>query len=209
MTTKALRLSGWISAALLILSHPVLAQRTAKEAETVQKKADYQKAFGDRTMHHLLDPFVGTFEATLKTWGHGTPPVEGMIKQTVTSHWAYDAFLVSEVKTRLGRNEKQMAPATFDEVIYRGYNPGDKRFSSFRISQGDPREFPGYGRYDEAAKSFTFEGSEKDPVTGDSFVKREVYKVVSNDRIELTVFYRFQDGSEVKAVEGPFLRVTK
>jgi len=209
MRMKALGLSGWMTAALLTLSYPALAQRTAKEAEIVQKKEDYQKAFGDRKMHHLLDPFVGTFEATLKVWGHGTPPTEGLIKQTVTSRWAYDAFLVSDVKTRFGRSEEKMAPNSFDEVIYRGYNPGEKRFSSFRISQGDPREFPGYGSYDEATKTFTFEGTEKDPVTGDSFVKRELYKVVSNDRIELTIYYRFPDGSQIKAVEGPFLRVQK
>lgn len=185
---------------------PASAQTSAKEAEKVQKREDYEKAFGDRTKHKLLEPFLGTFEGTLKTWNHGTPPVEGFMKQTITSEWKWETFLVSEVTTQFGKSDKELYPMVFNELIYRGHNPGTQLFTISRFVQGDPREFPSTGTYDEKTRTFTFEGTEKDPVTGDSFVKKDVVKIVDNDRYDLTIYYRFQDGSEIKAVEGVFKR---
>lgn len=197
----ALRIA--ITGVVAVLSfHPLAAQKSAKEAEKLQNPEDYKMLLRGEN-HKLLEPFVGKWEATLRTWGHGTPPPENKMKQTLDARWTLDGMFLQTDFTA----EMADPPVAFRGVNYRGYNPALEKFVSIQLSNSDARDIHAIGRYDAATKTFTFEANEKDPHLGDHFVRIDVYTFDGPDQINYQLRYRFDDGSEIKAMEGTFKRV--
>ena len=66
------------------------------------------------------------------------------------------------------------------------------------------------GIYIRKQNSIVFRGTELDPVSGDSFERREVFTFgPDKDKIHYQQFYVFADGTEIKPVEGYYVRVKK
>lgn len=203
-TTRTIALRIAITGVVAVLSlQPLAAQKSAKEAERTQNPEDYSMLLPGENQK-LLDPFVGKWQATLRTWGHGTPPPESSLKQTMDSKWVLNGnFLQTDFTTQFAGSEH-----VFQGIIYRGYNPADKHHVAILLSNGDARETVSTGSWDAAAKTFTFQGTEKDPHLGDAFVRKEVFRFEKPNEYFYQLFYVFKDGSEIKAAEGTFKRVS-
>jgi hypothetical protein len=202
---KTTQRMSWIAAALAtaVLSlHPAAAQKSAKEAEKPQNAADYTKLLPGENHKHL-SLFAGKWEATLKIWGHGTPPPESSMRQTMDARWILrDNWLQTDFTHQFANSD-----ALFTGHIFRGYNGATENFVAILMSDGDVRETVSTGTYDPAKKTFVFKGPEKDPVTQDTFYRKETYTFVDADHYRYELSYIYQDGSETKAAEGTFTRV--
>jgi hypothetical protein len=199
--TNARRIAITCVVAVLSLQ-PLAAQKNAKEAEKPQNPEDYKMLLPGENQK-LLEPFVGKWEATLRTWGHGTPPPESSMKQTMDTRWVMDGYFLQTDFT----SQSAGADAPFQGVIYRGYNPSLQHHVSIQLSNGDAREIVSAGSYDAATKTFTFQSQEKDPHLGDTFVRKDVYTFDGPDQLTYQLRFGFKDGSEIKAAEGTFKRV--
>jgi hypothetical protein len=190
-----------VAAAALSL-HPAAAQKTRAEAEKPQDPKNYT-ALLPGEHHKPLGQFVGDWDATLRVWGHGTPPPETSMRQTLHVRWVMrDNWVQTDYTHKY---------ATVDRpshgVVYRGYNGATESYVAIILDDGDTRETVSKGTYDAAKKTFVFEGPEKDPYLKDTFTRKETYTFVDNDHYNYTLIYVFQDGSDIKAMEGTFTRV--
>jgi Protein of unknown function (DUF1579) len=204
-TTKMMMMkTTWIAAALTaaVLSlHPAAAQKSAKEAEKPQN-GDYS-ALLRGPKHDALTQFEGTWQTTLRIWGHGTPPPESKMEQTVTARWILrNNWLQTDFTQKFPPNNEP-----FTGHVFRGYNGATENYVAILMSDGDVRETVSTGTYDPAKKMFVFVGPEKDPVTQDTFQRKEIYTFLDGDSYKYELIYVFLDGSDVKAAEGLFTRV--
>ncbi|HYG62844.1 MAG TPA: DUF1579 family protein [Thermoanaerobaculia bacterium] len=197
----------WTAAAALVTAavlslHPAAAQKTAKEAEQPQTSPEYAKLLPGEN-HKPLHPLVGKWEATLRGWGHGSPPPEFTFQQTLDTRWVMrNNWLQTDFTTKFPQ-----VPEPFRGIVYRGYNAATENYVAILLSDGDVRETVSKGTWDPAKKTFVFIGPEKDPVTQDTFQRKEIYTLLDADSFKYQLIYVYQDGSESRAAEGTFTRV--
>lgn len=184
----------------LLLAMPVTAQQTAKEAEhEAGDPVAYDKILKPADMHEILGRFVGTWKADFKVLVYGTPPREIGMKETLDAKWILDDRFIE---------------ATFDAdvngkgKIMMGYNGATKKFFRNFFIEWDSRGTFSQGVYIRSKNQLVFRGMEDDPISGDSFEKRDVFTFgPDKEKIFYQEFYIFADGSEVKPIEGYYVRV--
>jgi hypothetical protein len=196
---------AWCGAAALLLTLPSLqaaAQQTVKEAEKdTSDKAAFFKLIRPEAEMAILDRFVGTWEGTFKVMLHGTPPVEATMKDRLDTKWILNnSFIETSFAGQFNEN-KMVGRVTM------GYNGGRKHFYRFYQADWDPRGTYSVGHYIRSRNALVFKGPEDDPLTGDSFEKRDSFTFVDKDKIYYEQFYTFADGSEVRVMEGYYNRV--
>lgn len=187
----------------LLLTLPLAAQQTAKEAEQgAANPAEYQKRLKPEDKFEILGRFAGTWQGNLKAWLHGSPPREAAVKDTLEAKWILnDRFLDTHFTTELG-------PEVSRGRVTMGYNGATRQFYRIFLADWDPRGTLSTGAYIRSKNALVFQGMEHDPVSGDSFEKRDVFTFVDKDKIFYEQFYSFADGSEIKVIEGHYTRVT-
>lgn len=196
------RLAIAATAALTAFVLPLSAQQTATEGEkdTADKPA-FLKLVRPADKLEILGRFVGTWEGTFKVMLHGTPPVEATMKDRLEAKWILgDSFVETDFAG--GFNT-----ITLKGRVIMGYNGGRKHFYRMFLGDWDPRGTYSIGHFIRSRNALVFKGSEDDPLTGDSFEKRDAFTFVDKDKIFYEQFYTFADGSEVKVMEGHYMRV--
>lgn len=198
---KCLYILAMIAAVAVVL--PLSAQQTVKEAEKdTADKAAFVKLVKPDDKFEILGRFAGTWEGTFKVMLHGEPPVEAKMQDRLVSKWILgDTFIDTEF---VG----QFNTITLKGRTTMGYNGGRKHFYRIFLADWDPRGTYSVGHYIRSKNALVFKGSEDDPLTGDSFEKRDAFTFVDKDKIFYEQFYTFADGSEVKVMEGHYIRVT-
>jgi hypothetical protein len=194
----------WSAAvAALLLTLPLGAQQTAKEAELeAGKPADYQKILRPEDKFEILGRFAGSWEGSLKALLHGTPPKEAPLKDTLEAKWLLDDhFIDVQFTTQFGDNSNRGR-------VTMGYDGAKKHFYRIFLVSLDPRATFSTGQYIRSKNALVFHGIEEDPISGDSFTKRDVFTFIDKDKIYYEQFYAFADGSEVRVMEGYYNRVT-
>ena len=92
--------------------------------------------------------------------------------------------------------------------IIMGYNGADKEFYRLYMNEGEPRGTWSTGVHLRARDALIFNGTEHDPVSGDKFIKREIFDFgPDKDKIGYELLYVFADGSQMKVVDGVYTRV--
>ena len=180
---------------------PAAAQKTAKEAEqSKDDPAKYAAAFDVKREHEILAQLAGSWQATLKGTIAGNPPKEVTFTSAIDIQWILgDTHLRSETRLTL-------PGGTSTTLSLMGYDPALKQYFRFSATEGDPRPISSTGVYDAATKTFTFRGPERDPVTGDTYDKKEVFKVTP-EGLAFELRFVFQDGSEILVASGTFKEV--
>lgn len=182
---------------------PLAAQQTVKEAEKdTADKAAFSRLIRPEDKMEILGRFVGTWEGTFNILMHGTPPVAATMKDRLEAKWILgDSFIDTEFTSEF-RTNKTKGRVTM------GYNGGKKHFYRIFLADWDPRGTYSTGHYIRSRNALVFKGSEDDPLTGDSFEKRDSFTFVDKDKIYYEQFYTFADGSEVRVMEGHYIRVS-
>ena len=191
----------WIGMAVLLMAMPLTAQQTTQEAEKEAGTPDqYEKLLKPAAQHEILGRFVGRWKADLKVQLYGTPS-EGTMKETAEARWILKENFIEMDFTQ------EVQGAVVKGKVLIGYNGSLKKFWHFFLVDGDPRGTYSQGVLIRSKNSLVFRGSEDDPVSGDSFERRDVYTFVDKDKILYEVYYAFADGSEIKPIQGHLVRV--
>lgn len=194
---------AWCGIAALLLTLPLSAQQTAKEAELEAGPAEeYKKHLSPPDKFEILGRFVGTWEGTFTAWTHGTPPKQVPMKETLEAKWILkDQFLDTHFSMQFPGNVNQGR-------VTMGYDGAKRHFYRVFLVDYDPRGTFSTGYYIRSKNALVFHGVENDPVSGDTFTKRDVFTFLDKDKIAYAQFYSFADGSEVKVIEGHYTRVS-
>jgi hypothetical protein len=195
--------TAWAGVATLLLALPLGAQQTSKEAEHEPgNAAEYDKHLNPADKHEILGRFVGNWQATLKVLVYGTPPREMTMKDTFEAKWILNEHFIETEFT------SELAGGSSKGKVIMGYNGADDRFYRHFLIDWDPRGTYSDGTFIKSKNSLVFRGMEHDPVSGDSFEKRDVFTFSADkDKIFYQQFYVFADGSEIKPMEGFYTRV--
>lgn len=196
---------GTVTAFALLLALPAAGQQSAKESEREAGTLDqYEKLLKPADMHEILGRFVGSWQADMKIIRYGTPPIEDKAKETVDAQWILnDRFVEANYTLSYGGSGSK-------GKILIGYNGATKQFTRYNLIDWDSRGTFSTGIYIRKQNSIVFRGTELDPVSGDSFERREVFTFgPDKDKIHYQQFYVFADGTEIKPVEGYYVRVKK
>lgn len=198
---KTLAATAIVAASACVL--PLAAQQTVKEAEKdTADKAAFRKLVRPDDKFEILSRFVGTWEGTFKAMLHGEPPVEAKMTDRLETKWIMnETFVETDFLSQL--NE-----VTMKGRVTMGYNGGKKHFYRIFLADWDPRGTYSVGHFIRSKNALVFKGTEDDPLTGDSFEKRDAFTFVDKDKIYYEMFYTFADGSEVRVMEGTYHRVT-
>jgi hypothetical protein len=193
----------WCAGALFLMALPLAAQQTIKEAESEAGSPDqYEKILNPADVHELLGRFVGSWTAVHKVLLYGSPMRTSSMKESFEAKWILNDHFI-EVNFDWDINNTPLKG-----IATMGYNGADKRFFRLFLINKDPRGTYSTGVFVRSKNALVFRGMEHDPVSGDSFEKRDVFTFgPDKDKIFYEQFYNFADGSEVKPVEGTFTRV--
>jgi hypothetical protein len=128
----------------------------------------------------------------------GAPPMQST--GTATSRMILGGrFLVSELKTSGG-------PLAIEGMTILGFDRRAKQYTWVGYDNFGTYYVTGAGTWDEAARTITYSGESRDPLTG----RTEVYDFVTRhegpDRYTLEVIFKLPDGSRFKAVEAVYTR---
>jgi hypothetical protein len=191
----------WIGMAALLMAMPLTAQQTAKEAEKeAGTPAEYERLLKPADKHEILGRFVGSWKGDLKVLLYGTPS-EGIMPEELEAHWIMKDNFIEMSLTQHIRDH------VVNGKILLGYNGSIKKFYQLFLTDGEPRGTYSQGVLLRSKNALVFRGMEDDPVSGDSFERRDVYTFVDKDKIMYELYYTFVDGSEIKPVEGYLTRV--
>lgn len=201
-TTPPTRIPRWrLTATLLAVlaaALPLEAQKTAKEAEAIPEWEKYKPFRHPGENHRLLDSLEGTWTTTLRAWLHGSPPPEVALDARLEARWILDGRYLQLDYRHTGPE------LDLEGRYYFGYDPIEGHYYNLLIANDHVIPLHSKGAWDGEKKTLSFRGIEYDPVTGDSFEKREHFTFLAPDRIGYELRYGFSDGTEIKAAEGTF-----
>jgi hypothetical protein len=193
----------WLGMAVLLAALPLAAQQTVKEAERhAGTPEEYDKILKPAAQHEILGRFVGTWKADLKVLLYGTPPQESWMKDTLETKWILnDRFIETHFAG-------EFAGGPIKGRVIMGYNGATKQFYRVYLVDWDSRGTFSEGVWIRSKNALVFHGKEHDPITGDTFQKRDVFTFGEDkDKIQYEQFYVFADGSEIRPVWGHYNRV--
>lgn len=194
----------WLGTAALLAALPLGAQQTAKEAEQhAAPPQEYDKILKPAAENEILGRFVGKWNANLSVLVYGSPPREVTMKDTFDARWILnDRFVEADYSYDL------VGAGVSNGKIIMGYNGATKEFFRNFLIDWDSRGTFSDGVYIRSKNALVFRGEENDPITGDSFEKREVFTFgPDKDKFYYEQFYRFADGSELRVMWGDYIRV--
>ena len=127
--------------------------------------------------HKKLDPFVGTFKATVKIWmGPGEPHVS---TGTMVNSWDLDGRFLKQHYT----GDAQEGPfPNFHGRGYWGYNTTTNKYEGFWIDTASTVMQTEVGELDGTGKVWTMFGETTMPGADKPMKKRSVIRLEHNDR---------------------------
>lgn len=150
--------------------------------------------------HKKLEPFIGTFKATVKIWmGPGDP-----VESTGTMVNTFDLGGLFLKHTYTGDLNEGPFPA-FEGRGYWGYNTVTGLYEGFWVDNASTLMQTETGSIDDSGKAWTMKGTMANPQTGDDMVKRSVVTLQDNDHHLMEMFFDTGDG-EMKAMEISYTR---
>jgi hypothetical protein len=180
----------------------VLAVNTSSRADPDDKvKLEAAlKANKPGEMHRKLEPLVGKWELTAKTFiNPSNPPVQS--KSTIETQWVMGGRFIRTQST------SEFAGIKGESVGFTGYDNLRETYIGAWLSTGSTSITTRAGKVDEDGKVFTFEWEQLNLITKEKFKIREVTRIVDNDTYEQTVYSKDVGQPEYKAVETIARRV--
>jgi hypothetical protein len=208
MRLSGFRVRPWLLAGLIAtaLAAPVFAGEEKKADEKAtsgdemheKMMAEMAKYMNPGEQHALLRPLVGRWKAVVKSWsGPGEPQVsEGTSECTwvLGGRWIQDSFKGS------------FMDQPFEGLGLTGYDLMKKEYVSLWFDTMSTSVMTAKGSYDEAAKTFTYNATYDDPMTGKPSPMRQVLKLV-DDKTHVFEMYGMVEGKEAKMMEITYTKM--
>ena len=142
--------------------------------------------------HKLLDPFVGEWEVKATFWMDpaATEPMHSTGK--AKTEWSLDGHYQRQTYHGEFMGEK----FTGESIL--GYNKVTGEYFSTWIDSMSTAMATGTGKVDSTGKTFTFNGSYDDPMSGGKTKTRDVMQVKNKNEYTMISYMQMPDGSEFK-----------
>ena len=162
---------------------------------------EHQIPPGPGEHHARLEPFVGTFRATVKLWmGPGDPLVH---TGTMVNAWDLGGRFLAQRYT----GDPMDGPfPDFEGRGYWGYNDGSGRYEGFWIDTASNIMMTEEGEVDDAGTTWTMHGSFANPTSGERVAKRSVIRLQDDDHHSMEQYMAGPDGAEHKTMEITYER---
>lgn len=199
MKIRSLFVPGIIA---LTLAAPLLAgshdEKAKKAAEAAMMEA-WMKSMSPGEAHKKLEPFVGTFNVTLKAWM--APDAQPMESSGVAeSSWSLGGRYVQQ------RYKGTFMDMPFEGLGYTGYDNVAKKYVGSWMDNMSTGMMLAEGALEKDGKTFTFRGTMLDPVSGKPQEIKETITVVSNDEHLVEMWGPAADGKIFKTMEIRYTR---
>jgi hypothetical protein len=208
---KILTLSRGIALALVLVaaaSAPIAAHAQVKSEEkpapgsaaATQDPMQLMMQYAQPGEHHkMLEPFAGSFTATVKSWmAPGQPPMEST--GTSVNSWVLGGrFLKQEFEGSFGG-------MPFTGLGYTGYDNVKKKFIGLWMDTMGTSVMVSEGVSDASGRVITSTSNMDDPMSGQSQALRTVTTVSDNDHMIYEMFMKGPDGADMKVMEIDYAR---
>lgn len=153
-------------------------------------------------MHEVLKKNVGSWKGACKSWEPGNP--------TPTA-WECTSFIIPMMEGRYTqtRTRGTMMGMPFEGIGINGYNNVEKRFEGTWIDNFGTGIMFMTGVYDEKAKTITWTGTFKEPMSGQEMTMREVETHVDDNTMRLDFYMSTPGQPEFKNMEIVFTRESR
>ncbi len=169
---------------------------TPEEQEMMKK---FQEFSTPGENHHVLDPLIGKWDFSIKSWMSADAPPE---ESTGTSEiaWDLDGHFVKQTVSG------SMMGKPFNGMGFIGYDNLKKEYESIWIDNMSTGMMKGSGKWDAAAKALTSSGTFSCPLVGGDRTSREVTTIVDADHFTHEMYSPGADGKEFKMMEIRYTR---
>jgi len=164
--------------------------------EAAMKKWQEYATPGDN--HKLLEPFVGSWDYTVRWWMSPEAKAE---ESTGTSDvkWIIDGRFL-EI-TAIGTTKEQ----PFKGMGITGYDNAEKKYKSVWIDNMGTGMMVANGTYDPSTKTFVEKGKFTNPVRGEESY-RGVTKIINDDKYTYEMYTAGPDGKEFRNLEIVYIK---
>ncbi len=177
--------------------------KTAPATDAAKQAAmeAWKKAGSPSEGHKALEPFVGTWNYTMKWWMTPDAQPESMTGTTTNSLIFGGRFLKQEV-----RGEAKDQPS-FEGLGFTGYDNIRKEYQSSWFDNMATGMMTGIGQFDPSTKTITEQGDFSCPMTGEAHRwYRAVWKSVDANHNSYESYSRTPEGREFKSMEILYTR---
>lgn len=181
-------------------AHEMAAQPGGQQAMDPKAMMEaYAKAMAPNEHHKAFAAMVGTFDA--EVWAQMDPSTPPTVSKgsMVNSMIMGDRVIKQEFKG-------EFMGQTFEGLGFMSYNPVTDKYDSVWMDSMGGMMTSSTGTCSADHKSWTFEGSECDPMTKQTMKYKDVATVTDNDHHSFTRYYLMPDGKEAKGMEIKYSR---
>jgi hypothetical protein len=185
--------------ASIVIAQLLLAACTAAVADDKSGNANvfqqYVEKFGaPGPEHKLLEPLVGTWHATVKTWMDPNQPPQ-VSDGTLVRKSVMDGRFVQE------DFDGKMLDRAFRGCGLIGFDRAKNKFVTTWIDSVTTAIQTASGTYDSYAKTWTFKQEDTCPITGKHVKMRDVLRIVGPDQQQMEMFRQLGDDKEARMME--------
>ncbi len=186
------------------------AQPSAEEMQEMMK--NWMAVASPGPHHRKLQPFVGSWKLTMKSWWGG-PGGEPVVTQgTSTTRWVLESrFLMDEVKSEVAMPgpDGAMKKMPFEGIGLSGYDNYRKQYVGMWADSMGTHMLTYTGTASPDGKVFTYYGQMDEPMLGvTGRMVRYVTRVISDDK-HVFEMYDLHAGENHKAMEIVYERTGK
>jgi hypothetical protein len=197
---------GWKTSTVLASVLVAIAASQARAQQEPKMSAEQQQAMEawmkyamPGPNHKLLEPFVGSWNATTTWWeAPGTPP--SVSKGTSENVWVLGGRFVHQTVTA------EMMGQPFSGIGYTGYDNFQKRFVGTWMDSMGTMVMISSGSADASGKVLTFTAEMDDVVSGKRMTLREVIRIVDNNKHVFEMWGPDKSGKEFRTMEIVYTR---
>ncbi len=164
------------------------------------KQAECMTPMQPGEMHKKLEPFVGTFKATVKMWMGPGEPSES--KGAMVNEWDLGGRYVKQTYSTEGDD------GPFGDFAGRGfwgYNTVTNEYEGIWMDTACTMMQSDKGQVDAAGKVWTMQGAFANPETGQPMNKRTVITLKDKDHHTMEMYFQTPQG-EFKTMEIQYSR---
>jgi hypothetical protein len=149
--------------------------------------------------HKLLDPFVGSWQASITSWeAPGAAPQ--MSVGTSENVWVLGGRFVQQTVSG------SMMGQSFSGIGYTGYDNYEKQFVATWMDSMGTMVLLTTGQADASGRVLTMTGKLNDIIAGKTVTTREVTRVIDNNHVLFEMYGPDPSGREFKVMEIAYTR---